>query len=143
VGSWEHFEHAADVGVRGIGATPEEAFSQAGLALFALVAAEPGRVGSALEVPLACEAGGIEELLVAYLDELIFLLDTQRVVLGRFELTIEERPPGTWRLSGRAWGERYDPAVHESTVEPKGATYTALSVAERDGRWAAQCVVDV
>jgi SHS2 domain-containing protein len=143
VGSWEHFEHGADVGLRGVGATPEEAFAQAGHALFALVADDPTRVGSGVEKPLACEARGIEELLVAFLNELIYLLGAERLVLGRFELSIAQSAPELWRLSGRTWGEPYDAERHESTVEPKGATYTALRVAERDGRWVAQCVVDV
>ncbi len=34
---WEHFPHAADVGVRGFGKTPAEAFEQAALALTAVV----------------------------------------------------------------------------------------------------------
>ena len=35
--AWEHFPHDADVGVRGFGATPAEAFAQAALALTAVV----------------------------------------------------------------------------------------------------------
>jgi len=34
---WEHFPHEADIGVRGFGATPAEAFEQAALALTAAV----------------------------------------------------------------------------------------------------------
>ena len=48
------------------------------------------------------------------------------------------------RLVGRAWGEQLDAARHEPAVEVKGATYTGLRVAEDpDGRWTAQCVIDV
>lgn len=143
MGSWEHFEHGADVGVRGSGRTREEAFVAAAHGLFALVAAEGGSIRSEIEAPLACEARGIEELFVAFLNELIYLLGARRLVLGDFRVAIEEAAPDAWRLTGTAWGETYDPARHESTVEPKGATYTALRVAERDGSWEAQCVVDV
>ena len=34
---WEHFPHDADIGVRGIGASKEEAFEQAALALTAVL----------------------------------------------------------------------------------------------------------
>ena len=34
--SWEHFPHRADMGVRGWGRTPEEAFGSAALALTAV-----------------------------------------------------------------------------------------------------------
>ena len=36
-GEWEHFPHDADVGLRGWGATPAEAFEQAAYALTAVV----------------------------------------------------------------------------------------------------------
>jgi len=35
--TWEHFDHGADIGVRGYGANPAEAFVQAALALTAVV----------------------------------------------------------------------------------------------------------
>jgi len=37
---WEHFSHDADVGVRGFGATPAQAFEQAALAMSAIVTRE-------------------------------------------------------------------------------------------------------
>jgi SHS2 domain-containing protein len=47
-------------------------------------------------------------------------------------------------LTAKAAGETIDVARHRPAVEPKGATYTALAVAQRgDGSWLAQCVVDV
>jgi SHS2 domain-containing protein len=47
-------------------------------------------------------------------------------------------------LSGALVGEAVDPDRHRLAVEAKGATVTALKVASgQDGRWLAQCVVDV
>jgi SHS2 domain-containing protein len=46
-------------------------------------------------------------------------------------------------LTATACGEPVDAARHEPAVEVKGATYTALAVAQADGQWCAQCVVDV
>src|SRR5512139_3851745 len=39
---WEHFEHGADIGVRGFGASVAEAFEQAALALTAVIADPAG-----------------------------------------------------------------------------------------------------
>lgn len=140
---FEYFEHTADVGVRGFGATPEEAFAGAAQALFSLVHEDLDHLGQVTEVSVRCEAPGLEELLVAFLNELISLSDSRRLVLGRFEVHIETPRPGLARLTGRAWGEAYDASRHRSTVEPKGATFTALRVARETQRWVAQCVVDV
>jgi SHS2 domain-containing protein len=138
---FEYFEHAADVGVRGFGASPEEAFEGAARALFRLVSKRLVPGGESGPEEIHCEASDVEELLVSFLNELISVFDAKRLVFGRFELTISQGPPA--RLQGRAWGQPFDPERHESTVDPKGATYTALRVARDDGRWTAQCVVDV
>jgi protein archease len=138
----EHFEHAADVGVRGLGATPARAFEGAARALFLLLCEDLSRVREQIEEPVACEAATLEELLVAYLNELIFLSDSRGLVFGRFEVRIDPATRGL-RLTGRAWGEPFDSERHEFTVQPKGATFTALRVAREGQRWVAQCVVDV
>ncbi len=141
--TFEHFEHGADVGVRGLGATPAEAFEGAALALFALLAEDPSRVRTSMEERFEVRAAGLEELLVAYLNELISLADTRRLVFGGFEVRIEGGDSAGYRLLARARGEPFDPARHEWTVQPKGATYTGLRVAQEGERWVAQCVVDV
>jgi SHS2 domain-containing protein len=140
---FEHFEHGADIGVRGYGATPEEAFEGAASALFSLVAEDLASVREESAETLSCSGSDLPELLVAFLNELISLSDVRRLVFGRFEVAIERRREGDLRLTARAFGERYDPVRHRSTVEPKGATFTALKVAAEKGGWVAQCVVDV
>lgn len=141
--TFEHFEHGADIGVRGFGATPAEAFEGAAHALFALLAEKPLSVRATTEERVAVEAAGLEELLVAYLNELISIADARRLVFGEFEVEIEGAGARAYRLSARARGEPFDPDRHEWTVQPKGATYTGLCVANEGGRWVAQCVVDV
>jgi len=46
-------------------------------------------------------------------------------------------------LRATAFGEPVDVGRHEPAVEIKGATLTALQVAERPDGWRVQCVVDV
>jgi SHS2 domain-containing protein len=141
--SFEHFEHGADVGVRGFGATPAEAFEGAAEAVFALLVEKPSALRAQVEERVEVDAANLEELLVAYLNELISLSDTRRLVFGRFQVEITGGSPGPFHLKGRAQGEPLDPDRHEFTVLPKGATFTSLRVAAEGGQWLAQCVVDV
>jgi SHS2 domain-containing protein len=141
--TFEHFEHGADVGVRGFGATAGEAFEAAAQSLFSLLAEGGAAVRTEVEERIEVEAPGLEELLVAYLNELISIADTRGLVFGDFRVEIRGGGSEPFRLTGRARGEPFDPARHEFTVQPKGATYTGLRVAEENGRWVAQCVVDV
>jgi len=136
-GSWEHFEHGADIGVRGFGATKAEAFEQAGVAMTAVIT-DPAGVDSREVVAIRCEAPDDELLLAEFLNALVYEMSTRKMLFGQFSVQID----GT-TLSGQAWGERVDVARHHPAVEIKGATYTALRVAHEDGRWVAQTVVDV
>src|SRR5215831_16831744 len=135
---WEHFPHGADIGVRGIGATREEAFEQAAMALTAVVS-DPSLVEPKRAVEIAREAPDDELLLADWLNALIYQMVTTKMVFSRFSVRLDEG-----RLTATAWGDALDAVRHDPAVEVKGATYTALSVARRDdGAWVAQCVVDV
>jgi SHS2 domain-containing protein len=139
---YEHFDHGADVGVRGFGTTPAEAFEGAAAALFTLLAEDLSAVRPIVEESVEIEAGSVPELLVAFLNELISLADTRRLVFSSFSIAIRGEGP-SFVLSARAFGEAFDPGRHSFTVMPKGATYTALRVEQTGNRWVAQCVIDV
>jgi protein archease len=134
---WEHFEHGADIGVRGFGATKAEAFEQAALALTAAVA-DPAAMRERERVAIACEAPDDELLLAEWLNAVVYEMSTRRMLFARFTVQLE----GT-RLRAEAWGEPVDAARHQPAVEVKGATYTGLRVARANGGWVAQTVVDV
>lgn len=135
---WEHFSHEADIGVRGIGASLEEAFEQAALALTGVIV-DPQELGPVTTIDIACEAPDNELLFVDWLNSLIYEMATRRMLFGKFEVHLEGS-----RLTAKAHGEPVDRNRHQPAVEVKGATYTGLQVARMpDGAWLAQCVVDV
>ncbi len=134
---YESFEHQADIGIRGFGASCEEAFSNAAAAMYAVMV-DLDRVEQRELRTVRVIAEDRELLLVEWLNALLAVSDIERMVFSRFETKIEGS-----MLSGRAWGERLDRAKHEPKVEVKGATYHLLKVVEEEGRYVAQCVVDV
>ena len=138
IARWEHFPHEADIGVRGLGVTLEEAFEQAALALTAVLT-DVAAVNPRTMIRLSCEAPDIELLFVDWLNALVYEMVTRNMLFSRFEVRLKGG-----RLSAKAWGEALDIARHRPAVEIKGATYTALKVAEQSGGgWLAQCIVDV
>lgn len=135
---WEHFEHQADIGVRGIGATKGEAFQQAALALTAVIT-DPRRVLGREAFEIELENGEDDLLLVDFLSRLILEMDTRKMLFGRFDVWVESP-----RLRARVWGERIRRDRHKPAVEVKGATYHEAKVhRDASGAWIAQCVVDV
>jgi tRNA nucleotidyltransferase (CCA-adding enzyme) len=136
--AWEHFEHEADMGIRGIGDSKAEAFEQAAIALTAVVTS-PEDVRAIHQLHITCEATDDELLFVEWLNALIYEMSTRNMIFGRFRVTLL---PG--RIDAHVWGESVDVKRHQPAVEIKGATYTALAVRQTpQGRWMAQCVVDV
>jgi SHS2 domain-containing protein len=135
---WEHFPHEADMGVRGLGTTLEEAFEQAAMALTAVII-DPHTVAPQEVVEISCEAPDVELLFADWLNALVYEMATRKLLFARFEVHLNDH-----QLWGRAWGEPINPDRHHPAVEVKGATYTALQVDHtEDGGWLAQCVVDV
>lgn len=135
---WEHFDHGADIGVRGLGPTKAAAFEQAALALTAVIV-DPDSVQERDTVSICCDARDDELLLAAWLNAIVSQMAVRRMLFRRFRVELQ---PG--RLVGTAVGERVSPERHQPAVEVKGATYTSLRVARApDGGWLAQTVVDV
>lgn len=135
---WEHFPHEADMGIRGIGHTRDEAFEQAALAMTAVIT-DPAQVKAAEMVEITRQAPDDELLLVDWLNALVYEMATRKLLFSRFEVHVKDHV-----LTARAFGEPMDTSKHHMAVEIKGATYTALRVAqESNGEWVAQCIVDV
>ena len=137
IASWEHFAHDADVGVRGVGATMEEAFEQAALALTAIVS-DLDSVAPRTRVAIHCEAPDEALLFAEWLNAVIYEMAVRHMLFRRFEVHIADGG-----LQGTAWGEAVNVSRHHPAVEVKGATYTALRVEREKDGWVAQTVVDV
>lgn len=134
--SYEYFEHGADIGVCGFGATVEAAFEQAATATFAIMV-EPQLVHSSVAVEVDFEEDDLELALVRWLNALLARAREHGLVLGSFAL---RRDGNCWRgvARGEPWRES-----HTRGTEVKGATLTALSVRQDADGWRACCVVDV
>jgi SHS2 domain-containing protein len=137
-GRWELYSHPSDIGVRGLGATREEAFAQAALALTSVIT-DLGKVQPKTAVEIECKEQDGDLLFLCWLSTLLYEMDTRRMLFSRFEIQAIEGG-----IKATAWGEPVEVARHEPAVEVKAATYADLK-AERqnNGTWIAQCIVDV
>ncbi len=134
---WEHFHHDADIGIRGIGSTPMQAFVQAGLA-FTAVMTEIDNVEDKEFVEIQCQAPSLDILFYDWINCLVYETSTRDMLFSRFEVNIQDD-----KLSARIWGEPVDVKRHQPAVEIKGATFTQLKVLQENQHWIAQRVVDV
>ncbi|MCX7872172.1 MAG: archease [Verrucomicrobiae bacterium] len=135
---WEHFEHKGDIGIRGYGKTPEEAFKMAALAMTAVIT-DPTWITPEKTVTISSSAEDLEILFLEFLNTILFEMDTQKTLFGKFDVKIE----GT-NLKATCYGEKINTKKHQPAVEVKAATLCELKVEQQpDSSWIAQCVLDV
>jgi SHS2 domain-containing protein len=122
---FEIIEHTADVGIRAWGDSIEEAFENAALGMFSIIA-DVSKVDLIGEAEVRVNNESLDELLVDWLSELLYLFDAERIFLGKFEVKIDKKD--RYYLKGRVYGEKYDPKKHGMGVEIKAVTYHMLKV---------------
>ena len=139
----ETFEHIADVGIRGWGGTPEEAFVGGAKAMMGVMF-DTSTVERKKVIEVECSADDLGALFVEWLNALLTQRDLEEMVFSDFEVRIEEGGEEK-TLKGKALGEGYDPERHEFRTEVKAATYSQLKVYhdEQKKMYVAQCIVDV
>ncbi len=119
---YEEIEHTADVGIRAYGQTASEIFASAAEGMFSLIA-DPKKVAAKGEVEVRLAAEDLPKLLVAWLSELLFLHETQRLLFCKFDVQVRGSS-----LDARVWGETIDKRRHELKLAIKAVTYHRLSV---------------
>lgn len=125
---FEIIDHTADVGIIAYGNDVKQAFANAGRALFSLIT-ELDNVGEVLHRDIELEASDQESLLVEWLNELIYLFDTENVIFKRFDIT----ELSNTQLKARSYGEKVDSSKHELKIGVKAATYHMLKVDKGNG----------
>jgi SHS2 domain-containing protein len=138
---YRFIDHTADVAADLDGNTPGELFSSAAQALTDTITALE-RVQPSVPQSITLEAPTLEDLLVDWLNELLYLFEVQNVLVSESDVTLGQRD-GRWALSATARGEPFDPSRHPSRVLVKSATYHGLHVTHEDGTWRATIVFDI
>jgi SHS2 domain-containing protein len=140
MGRFETFEHTADLGLRVFGTGLTDVFQTAGAALFDVIVANRNEINDLESESVALTAESAEDLLLEWLNELIFLSETQHRLYTRFEIAVDETG---CRLVGTIGGERIDPARHVLDHEVKAATRHELSLRFQDEVWVAEVILDI
>ena len=125
---FEIVDHTADVGIIAYGADIRQAFANAARALFSLIT-ELENVDEVLHRDIKLTATDEESLLVEWLNELIYLFDTENIIFNRFEIIQLDYT----QLKARIYGEKVNKAKHKLKTGVKAATYHTLKVDKADG----------
>ena len=134
----EFLDHTADIGVRVRAATPTQAFVATAEAMFDFMV-ERGQVSAIHRWPVQVEANGWEDLLVTWLEELLYLYEMERIVPS----AIQVMEITSTRLTAEMEGEYLDPARHETKIQIKAVTYHQLLAESSADGFIVQVLFDI
>lgn len=136
--SWHQLVHTADLAFRLYGETLGELFANAARALYGVIT-DRRKIKIAGYQKIAVEAPDREALLVEWLNQLLYLFDTEGFI-GR-DIQVEEITP--YGLKALVGGEPFDPERHEFKTGIKAATYHHLEVKATANGWEATIILDI
>lgn len=120
-------EHTADALVEVHGRTLDERFANAAYAMFDLIT-DLTKIEPKGELKVVLEADSREQLLVDFLQELLFVHDTEDLVFSEFDVRTDGR-----NLESSVRGEKFDERKHTKRSLVKGVTYHGLQFDDEKG----------
>lgn len=138
---FEFFDVTADIGYRAYGDTLNQAFENAGLALFEVIT-DTSVLKPSIKKTISLKSEDKKALLFDWLNELIFLHDAEYLVFSCFQVDISGDESNGYQLDAVVWGEEFEQSQHESRDEVKAVTYHLMEI-EKDDGYRIQVIVDV
>ncbi|MFC1709452.1 archease [Candidatus Omnitrophota bacterium] len=134
---FEVIEHTADVGLSIYGKDLAALFENAAKGLFSFIT-DLGKVDADTEIKVNLSESNREELLVSWLNELIFEFSAHYFISKEFKI---ENITDNEIIAG-VCGEKIDLSKHKILSEIKAATYHELEVREVEGGLQARVIFD-
>jgi SHS2 domain-containing protein len=140
MGQSETFEHTADLGLRVTASDLPDLFRTAATGLFDVIVANRADVRAQDEESVTLAAESTEDLLLSWLNELIFRCETLHRLYQRFDVDVDA---SGIRLEATIAGEPIDRDRHVLDHEVKAATRHGLVVRPEGGGWLAEVILDI
>jgi len=132
---FKFLEHTADVKFQAFGNSLEEVFENSALAMFNSM--YDGKVKKKITKRIKIEGKDNESLLYNFLEELLFLFDSEGFFLSEIKsLKIKEG-----NLEAEIVGDKDE--NYEIHIDVKAITYNEMFVKQEEKKWVSQVVLDV
>ena len=128
---YELLDHTADALVLVRGKNAEELFEKAAYAMFDIITSAK-KIYPVGKYRVKISSPTIEDLLVDYLSELLYVFSVEYFVMNDFNVIIY-KGSDEYRLKGIALGEPYNIEKHGIKTEIKAVTYHELEINLKEG----------
>ena len=131
-------EHMADIGLEAFGRSLNEVFQNAAFGMFRISCSNLEDVLGKKCLDVELEADNKESLIVEWLNELLYLFETEKILFATFDIIeVTEK-----ELHARVCGEEIDLSRHEIETQIKACTYHMTEVTKNE-LWHAKVLFDV
>ena len=130
----------ADVAFEAKGKTLKELFESSADALLEIMV-NPKKVKKKIKKDFGIEKNNLEELLYSFLDEIIFLKDSNSLVFNSCKVKIKEGK--TLNLKATLFGDKIDYKKQELRVDPKAVTMHKFEVKKKNNNYVARVIIDI
>ncbi len=137
---YQFLEHIADAKFQAFGRSLEEAFVNAVYATVSLMW-DREKIGRKIQQPVKVQGRDLEQLLVNFLEEILYLLDSQMFLLHSAEKIKIWREAEMYVLEGHFFGDDYG-KNYQPYGDVKAITYNEMEIHTND-IFMVQVVVDV
>ena len=135
--NYEYFDVTADIGFKAYGESLNEAFENAGLAIFNIIS-DTSNVEPKKEISFKVRSEDEISLLYDFLEELLFYHEIEFMLFSEFHVEIDDM----LQLRATIRGEAIDWDRHERKTEIKAITYHKMDVRKTD-IFEVQVIVDL
>ena len=135
-------DHTADAALEVFGDNIDELFVNAAQGMFSLIT-DKKTIRLKDEFRINLKAVNPEELINKWLNELLFIFETEKVLFKKFNVKIKIEKDHSYTLSGLAKGEKYCPDHHLILAEIKMATFHQLNIKKLKNLYTTKIVLDL
>jgi SHS2 domain-containing protein len=121
---YDLIDHTADVGVKAYGKDISECFENAACGMFDIIT-DNSEVESTGQYTIELKSDNLEQLLVDWLSELLYLHSANNLIFGFFKVDVDNKNNS---LKGTFYGEKFNLSKHKIGAEIKAVTYHILEV---------------
>ncbi|MDO5859537.1 archease [Methanobrevibacter sp.] len=137
---FEYFDVTADIGFKSYGNSLDEAFENAGLAIFNIIS-DTSNIDSKISKSFEITSEDEVSLLYDYLEELLFYHEVEFMLFSKFDVDIKKTDE-QFILKATISGEPIDWDKHERKTEIKAITFHMMDVKKTD-RYELRAIVDL
>jgi SHS2 domain-containing protein len=139
---FEFLEHMGDAYIAAYGKTLEEAFSNAGLAMFEVMT-DTKSIEPKLKDEIKVEGEDEIILLHNWLEALLLKFEIELKLYSSFNVKKIKRKNGGFSLEAEVFGETFNRDKHLSKTEVKAVTYHQMGIFQESGKFIVKFILDL